>query len=103
MSEHDCKYETEITNLLKWVDGNGKPGLREQATRIGDHLTAIDTTMGNLATNVSALVKFQMTMETVTEIKNRNRLNAWQRASVIISAVLGFTGVIITLLFKLIT
>jgi hypothetical protein len=103
MSEHDCKYETEITNLLKWVDGNGKPGLREQATRIGDHLTAIDIKMGDLATNVSALVKFQTEMVTIVDIKRRTRMNAWQRASVIISAVLGFTGVIITLLFKLIT
>ena len=96
--EHECKHEAEIINLLKWVDGNGKPGLREQVTRMGEHLSVIEITMSDLATNVSALVKFQTEMVTLVDIKRKASLNAWQRTSIIITAILGLA----TLGFKII-
>lgn len=98
MSDHDCLHEGEIERLIQWVDGNGKPGLRDDVTTMKGQLSSIETIMGGLATTVSALVKFQVE----TKTRDRIRLNTWQRASIIISAILGSAGVIATLLVKLV-
>lgn len=96
--EHGCLKEEQIEKLMLWVDGNGKPGLRMDVAAIQKDISSINDSISSLATNVSALVKYQDSLITIDTMKQKRRLNAWQRTAIVITAIFGFT----TLGFKII-
>ena len=96
--EHGCLKEEQIEKLMAWVDGNGKPGLRMDVAAIQKDISSINESIGSLATNVSALVKYQDSLQTIDNLKQRRRLNAWQRTAIVITAIVGVS----TLGFKII-
>jgi hypothetical protein len=96
--QHGCLKEEQIDRLMAWVDGNGKPGLRMEVAEIHKDISSINESLGSLATNVSALVKYQDSLITIDNLKQKRRLNAWQRTAIVISAIFGFS----TLGFKII-
>jgi len=97
--EHGCLKEEQIDKLMAWVDGNGlRPGLRMDVAAIQKDISSINESIGSLATNVSALVKYQDSLMTIDNLKQKRRLNAWQRTAIVVSAIIGFT----TLGFKII-
>jgi pantothenate kinase len=96
--EHTCYQEDKIERLIKWVDGNGKPGLREEVIHMKGKLDNVDETMKGLATNMSALVKAVSEMQTIDSMRQKRRMNAWQRTSIFIAAIVGISTVIIKVL-----
>lgn len=91
MEQHACLKEEQIERLMAWVDGNGKPGLRMDVAAIQKDISAINDSLGSLATNVSALVKYQDSLETIDNLKQKRRLNAWQRTAIVITAITGMS------------
>ena len=96
--DHECTKSKEIDRLTKAVDGNGKEGLVDNVTKINVRLGNIEGTMKDLATSVSSLVKFQTEMKTIDAINAKNKLNAAQRTGLYITAIIGFSGVAISII-----
>lgn len=75
--DHECIQKDNIQKLMKWVDGNGKPGLRDDVTEIKS--------------------KLDLVIETLQTQKTR-RFTGWQIAGIIMTAIIGASGVAIKII-----
>ena len=96
---YKCAKETEINNLITEIRGKGEfPGIKGDLLLVKDSINDIKILMKDLTTNVSALVKFQVSMEAIDKrrMNNRERLALW------ISGIVCFTGLAGYIIDKLI-
>jgi len=100
--DHECTKAKEIDRLTRAVDGNCKTGLVENVTKMEVRLGNIETTLGRLSTNVSALVTFQTELKTIDTINAKNKLSARQKVGIALTAIIGFSGIAISIITLLI-
>jgi hypothetical protein len=84
-----CVKENEINNLITEIRGKGDfPGIKGDLILVKDSINDIKLIMKDLTVNVSALVKFQVSMEAIDKrrMNNREKLALW------ISGIVCFTG-----------
>ena len=97
--EEHCIHAQDWGKVLELVDshdkeiyGNGKPGLRDSVTELTIEMKSLSTTVHDLSTNVSAMLKY--VNETAGENRERenqkkNKLTSWQITGIIFGIVFG--------------
>jgi len=75
MTEHFCKYETQIQQLNKIVIvGNGKEGLLTTVTKLSDQIDFIIESMEKLSNSVEHLIQLELkTMGEKEQIEKADR------------------------------
>jgi hypothetical protein len=81
MEKHDCIHETD------WG-------------RIGEQIKNLTTNVSDLRIAISGLTKFMDENTGIRNYKEKQSLSARQRASVYISAILGLSSIVITLIIE---
>ena len=104
---HECIQQktiaeigTKVELLAKEVLGNGREGLMTIVPRI-------ETTLGTLAKTLDAQTK-QLTllsdkvleMKTTNVVEEKGNNKAWNRSGILISAILGVSAIVVTILLK---
>lgn len=89
-----CKYDTDIKRLIKQIDGNGQPGLFETVSKMSVKMDSLSENIQELSANVNELVKFQSEQIGV----EKHELTSRQKATIIVTSILGVSGLIISLL-----
>jgi hypothetical protein len=108
MEEHLCNQEkvisemhTILKSMVKQIYGNGQPGLSMSIPRMEGKINNLVETVSELRTTVSALAKYQASVEGVVNYKDKQGLNARQRTALWISGISGFCGIVVSLIIKL--
>ena len=73
------QISTDLKRAVKILEGNGQPGL---ITTVPELTTKINTLLKNL------------------EAKEQSRMNGWQRASIVISSIIGISSIVTILIVK---
>lgn len=114
--DHKCPHEStigEMHGLLKrivtQVYGNGQEGLATSVPKLSSKIETLSEDIVLLSTNVSGLMRFMSetqgakSQEEKDEIrKDRASFSSRQKVSIIVSAILGFTAIIVTVILKFI-
>jgi|ADurb_Ile_01_Slu_FD_contig_41_1297405_length_620_multi_2_in_0_out_0_2 hypothetical protein len=95
-----CSKEKEIDRLSKAVFGNGEQGLVQNTATILEKIDNIEQTLTEIRPGISALMKFQAEVLTERNIKEKNSMNGWQKAGIIISSIIGVSAVVASIIFK---
>jgi hypothetical protein len=103
MAEHQCNKEREVgeiytllKTLVKQVYGNGQEGLAKTVPQLSIKIDNLTETVAELRTSVSALVRFEAGYEGV----QKDRFNTRQKTGIIVSGIVGFTAIIVTVILK---
>lgn len=91
-----CIKEKEINNLYSEVSG-----LAKTIPRIEEKLDNLISVVAELRTSVFAFGKFQNETVAIKRYKANESEISWKKAGIIISGILGFSGIICTLILKL--
>lgn len=82
MSEHYCEHETDFGTLFAKLD-------------------TLITTVSAQTIVISDLIKFQASLQAVSNYKEKESLSARQRASIYISGILGFSAIVTSIILKI--
>jgi len=105
--KHTCIQEKEIgrilailENIIKEFYGNGNEGISHIIPKLETKLaTLIETSSAN-RTAISALTKAVVEWKAIEGHEEKEKLNARQRTSIIISSIIGVSAIIVTIIFK---
>jgi hypothetical protein len=98
MVTHICSKEREINRIVEVIDGNGKPGLRDDVTSVKTELAGIKGKLNDIDMNVSSLLRFQTEISTTEHLRDKVALSQRQRATVIVAGIVGLSSVIIAII-----
>jgi len=96
------KIEQYIDLLTKEIFGNGQKGLIRTIPRLESKVDDVLLNQSDMRITISALVKFQTEIVSIETFKAKARARALQRTAVIVSSILSFGGIIVTLIIKLV-
>jgi hypothetical protein len=82
MGEHDCIHENDFGTLF---------------TKIENLITTV-TAQTNV---ISDLIKFQASLQGVEKYKEKESMSTRQRASIYVSAIIGFSAIITSIILKM--
>jgi hypothetical protein len=92
--EHIAKIEAKTEHLVYLVDGKERPGIHQIVMELTSGQNILIQSVKDLTTSVSALVRFQIEMETTTKYMVARKINnRW-----IIGTLIAFVGILIALL-----
>lgn len=57
--DHNCSRSKDIDRIMREIDGNGKPGLRESYTILNQKFENMDLVIKEIRSNVQVLLRFQ--------------------------------------------
>ena len=89
-----------VHDLDKDMYGNGQKGLTQRVAELSEKIERMSDDIKDLCTNVSALVRFESEIKGVENYKDKSGIKIREKTSIIISAILGVSGLIITLIIK---
>ena len=98
MVTHVCNKERDIERIIEVIDGNGKPGLRDDVTAVKTELSGIRGKLNDIDTNVSSLLRFQTEIKTTESLRDKVALSQRQKATVIVAGIVGLSSVIIAII-----
>ena len=109
MSEHICIHEQDFgqllaiqTRIIKEFYGNGGEGISKSIPKMQVQLASLTEAATGQATAISALAKAVTEIRTERACGEKEKLNARQRAQIIIASIIGASGVVVSLIFNLI-
>jgi hypothetical protein len=99
MNEERCIKEKEIDRLTRAMfGGNGSEGVQVKLARIETKLGTVIETVGQIDAKMAEIIKAGEKEKGADEEKEKSKLNARQRTSIWITAIIGASGTIIALL-----
>ena len=99
MNEERCIKEKEIDRLTRAVfGGNGEEGVQVKLARIETKLGTVIETVGQIDSKMAEIIKAGEKDKGADEEKEKMKLTAQQRTKIWITAIIGFSGIIIALL-----
>ncbi len=106
MSEKDCLKEKDIAKLSEAVFG--KNGLNENMAVVRTQLDTIQGSVGAIEANTNDLLKaihalqiFKAEIEKEKQTEHKVSDTSWQRAGIIISAIIGASAVIASIIWAI--
>jgi len=104
MVAHDCIHEADIARLANSVEriekeifGNGQEGLSKTVPVLSDNVKDLKEINEELRKGVSAFLKFQSEYVGM----EKQKLSARQKTKIMISAINGLVGIVVSLIFNL--
>jgi hypothetical protein len=79
--EHDCAHENDFGILFTKLDN------------------LIETVEAQTVV-ITDLIKFQSSIQAVNQYKDKEQFSARQRAGIIMSGIIGFSSIMVTIIFK---
>jgi hypothetical protein len=92
------KMVANMEHLIKDFYGNGKPGIAIMIPEIKNQIDELKKSSEATNSSLSELVESYYKMMAIDDYKEKEKLNSQQRRDVIISAIIGISGVIATLI-----
>lgn len=86
------KVTTQVASHEKEINGNGKPGLRDEVTILSGKIENLSNSVDNLATSVSALMRFENEFKGAEKATKYNFSSYLQVIAILITLVIGFVA-----------
>lgn len=108
--EHPCIHEQDFgkliaiqTNIVKEFYGNGSEGIAKTIPKMQVQLASLTEAVAGQSTAISALAKAVTEIKMVNTYIEKEKLSARQRTQIVITAILGISGIATTVLLKVLS
>jgi hypothetical protein len=102
---HVCIHERDFgeilgiqTTIIKEFYGNGNEGMSKTIPKLEIQIASLTEATTGQATAISALAKAVTEITSVNTYKEKEKLNTRQRTSILLSIIIGGSGVIIAII-----
>jgi hypothetical protein len=106
--ERQCLKENEIAKIttlmermIKEFYGNGQEGLSKSIPKLQNQIATLIETTAAQGKAISGLAKAVTEITSIEEYKEKHAGATWERAGILISAILGVSGVAISIILKI--
>lgn len=89
-----------LKRIVTQVYGNGQEGLATSVPKLSSKIEELSDDIKLLATNVSGLMRFEASYTGAEQQKREAGFSSRQRAGIIVSGILGFTAIVVTVILK---
>lgn len=108
--EHQCIHEQDFgkliaiqTGIVKEFYGNGSEGISKTIPKLQVQLASLTEAVAGQSTAISALAKAVTEIKTVNTYIEKEKLSARQRTQIVITAIIGISGIATTVLLKILS